>query len=73
MIISHIDDQLYAEQILKRGANLSIDRIGTAVFFSDDHWLEMIADPDNNIQETDETNNATRVLVTLAGNGVSGV
>ena len=37
------------------------------------YWLEMIADPDNNIQETDETNNATRVLVTLTGNGVSGV
>ena len=43
VIISHIDDLLYAEQVLKRGANLSIDRIGTAVFFSDDHWLEMIA------------------------------
>jgi phosphotriesterase-related protein len=43
VIISHIDDLNYAEQILQRGANLSIDRIGTNAFFPDDHWLEMIA------------------------------
>lgn len=42
VIISHIDDLNYAEQILRRGANLSIDRIGTTAFFSDEHWLEMI-------------------------------
>ena len=43
VIISHIDDLAYAEQLLQRGANLSIDRIGTTAFFSDEHWLEMIA------------------------------
>lgn len=42
VIISHIDDLNYAEQILQLGANLSIDRIGTTAFFPDDHWLEMI-------------------------------
>ncbi len=43
VIISHIDDLAYAERVLQRGANLSIDRIGTTAFFPDDHWLEMIA------------------------------
>ena len=42
VIISHIDDLAYAEQILQRGANLSIDRIGTTAFFSDEHWVEMV-------------------------------
>ncbi len=43
VIVSHIDDLACAEQILQRGANLSIDRIGTTAFFPDEHWLEMIA------------------------------
>jgi hypothetical protein len=30
-----------------------------------DYWLEVTADPDNRIQEFDETNNTTRILVTL--------
>ena len=42
VIISHIDDLAYAEQVLQRGASLSIDRIGTTAFFADEHWLEMI-------------------------------
>lgn len=41
--VSHIDDLAYAEQLLQRGANLSIDRIGTTAFFPDEHWVEMIA------------------------------
>ena len=36
------------------------------------YWLEIVADPDNNIQETDETNNTARVLVTLNNGQVSG-
>ena len=27
------------------------------------YWLEVIADPDNRLQETDETNNVTRILI----------
>lgn len=42
VIISHIDDLAYAEKLLRRGANLSIDRIGTTAFFADEHWLEMV-------------------------------
>lgn len=29
------------------------------------YWLEVIADPDNHIRESDETNNTTRVKITL--------
>ncbi|MEE9212026.1 MAG: lysyl oxidase family protein, partial [Phycisphaeraceae bacterium] len=32
-----------------------------------DFWLEVVADPDNNLIESDETNNATRILITLGG------
>lgn len=31
-----------------------------------DYWLEVIADPVNHILETDETNNATRIPITLS-------
>jgi hypothetical protein len=30
-----------------------------------EYWLEVIADPENRIQESDETNNATRIKVNL--------
>lgn len=46
VIISHIgfeDDPLdYSEQMLKRGANISFDRIGMEVFFDDDHWIRVV-------------------------------
>lgn len=29
------------------------------------YWLEVVADPDNRLRETDETNNAARILITL--------
>lgn len=31
-----------------------------------DYWLEVVADPNNTIQETDDSNNATRIPITLS-------
>jgi len=46
VIVSHIgfeEDPLgYSEQMLKRGANISFDRIGMKVFFEDDHWIRVV-------------------------------
>jgi phosphotriesterase-related protein len=33
----------YAEQMLRRGANVSFDRIGMHAFFPDDHWLALVS------------------------------
>jgi phosphotriesterase-related protein len=32
----------YSERMLRRGANVSFDRIGMHVFFPDEHWLEIV-------------------------------
>lgn len=42
VVISHIESAEVALLLLARGANLSIDRIGTTAFFEDEHWLELI-------------------------------
>jgi len=31
------------------------------------YWLEGVVDPENHVEESDETNNATRILITYAG------
>ncbi len=36
-----------------------------------EYWLESVVDPDNNFLEADETNNATRIMVTIGGGGGS--
>jgi phosphotriesterase-related protein len=43
VIVSHIDSLDYAEQMLKRGANLSIDRIGTHDLHDDEHWVHIVS------------------------------
>jgi phosphotriesterase-related protein len=43
VIVSHIDTLDYAEQMLKRGANLSIDRIGTQELHEDEHWVHIVS------------------------------
>ena len=46
VIVSHIgfeEDPLeYSEQMLRRGANVSFDRIGMHMFYDDDHWVKMV-------------------------------
>lgn len=47
VIISHVgcekDNWIpYSESLLKRGANISFDRIGEPSFGSDDHWITLI-------------------------------
>ena len=46
VIISHVgfepEPRAYAESLLRRGANVSFDRIGFAAFFPDEHWLDLI-------------------------------
>ena len=47
VIVSHIgfeqDPLDYSERMLKRGANISFDRIGmTKLFFDDDHWIAIV-------------------------------
>jgi phosphotriesterase-related protein len=46
VIVSHIgfeEDPLdYSERMLKRGANISFDRIGMKIFFDDDHWVKVV-------------------------------
>ena len=43
VIISHVgfeaDPLEYSEQLLRRGANVSIDRIGFKAFLPDEHWI----------------------------------
>jgi phosphotriesterase-related protein len=43
VIVSHIDSLEYAEQMLRRGANLSIDRIGTKGAHEDAHWVHIVS------------------------------
>lgn len=47
VVISHVgfaeDPAAEAEALLRRGANLSFDRIGYRIFFPDDHWMRLIA------------------------------
>lgn len=46
VIVSHIgfeqDPLDYSERMLRRGANISFDRIGMKVFFDDDHWVRVV-------------------------------
>ena len=46
VIVSHIgfepDPLGYSEQMLRRGANISFDRIGMTAFFPDEHWLRIV-------------------------------
>ena len=46
VLISHVgfEDDPVAElgRLLDRGANISLDRIGMAIFFEDDHWIRLI-------------------------------
>lgn len=46
VIVSHIGFEAnpldYSEQMLKRGANISFDRIGMQQFYHDDHWVQLI-------------------------------
>ncbi len=43
VIVSHIESLDYAEQMLSRGANLSIDRIGTKDLHEDEHWVHIVS------------------------------
>jgi phosphotriesterase-related protein len=43
VIVSHIDSLDYAERMLRRGANLSIDRIGTHGAHDDEHWGHIVS------------------------------
>jgi phosphotriesterase-related protein len=51
LIVSHIgfeEDPLdYSEQMLKRGANISFDRIGMHMFYDDDHWVNVVGNAIN--------------------------
>jgi phosphotriesterase-related protein len=46
VIVSHIgfeqDPLDYSERMLRRGANISFDRIGMKAFFEDEHWIEIV-------------------------------
>jgi len=46
VIISHVgfepDPLEYSERLLRRGANVSFDRIGHAAFFPDEHWVRVV-------------------------------
>jgi phosphotriesterase-related protein len=46
VIVSHIgfeqDPLDYSEQMLRRGANVSFDRIGMHMFYDDDHWVGVV-------------------------------
>ncbi|UCC88837.1 MAG: hypothetical protein JSV81_05915 [Anaerolineales bacterium] len=46
LIVSHIgfeEDPLdYSERMLRRGANVSFDRIGMHIFYDDDHWVNVV-------------------------------
>jgi phosphotriesterase-related protein len=43
VIVSHVDSFDYAEKMLKRGSNLSIDRIGTHSLHEDEHWINIVS------------------------------
>jgi phosphotriesterase-related protein len=34
----------YSERMLKRGANISLDRIGMQIFYEDDYWVALVKD-----------------------------
>ena len=46
VVVSHVgfepDPFDYAERLLRRGANVSIDRIGFTAFFPDEHWVALL-------------------------------
>jgi phosphotriesterase-related protein len=46
VIVSHVgfepDPLDYTERLLRRGANVSVDRIGFKSFFPDEHWIEVV-------------------------------
>lgn len=46
VIVSHIGFEVdpldYSERMLRRGANISFDRIGMHNFFADDHWIRLV-------------------------------
>ena len=46
VIVSHIgferDPLDYSERMLRRGANISFDRIGMTAFFPDEHWVKIV-------------------------------
>ena len=46
VIVSHIgfeENPLeYSERVLRRGANISFDRIGMHAFFGDEHWVRLV-------------------------------
>jgi phosphotriesterase-related protein len=46
VIISHVGFEpepiAYAESLLRRGANVSFDRIGFRIFYPDEHWLTLV-------------------------------
>jgi phosphotriesterase-related protein len=46
VIVSHIgfeEDPLdYSQRMLRRGANVSFDRIGMHMFYDDDHWVSVV-------------------------------
>ncbi len=48
VVISHVgfeaDPLQSAESLLRRGANVSFDRIGFAAFLPDDHWIALVGD-----------------------------
>jgi phosphotriesterase-related protein len=47
VVISHVgftaDPIAESEALLRRGANISVDRIGYTVFHPDEHWLRLVA------------------------------
>lgn len=47
VIISHVgftaDPVAASDALFRRGANVSFDRIGSTVFFPDEHWIALIA------------------------------
>jgi phosphotriesterase-related protein len=51
VIVSHIgfeEDPLdYSERMLRRGANISFDRIGMHMFYDDDHWISVVGNAIN--------------------------
>ncbi len=52
-------------------ASLDDQWIDVTTVADGDYWLEITADPENHIQETNESNNVTRVRITLDNGSVS--
>jgi phosphotriesterase-related protein len=46
VIISHVgfepEPRAYADSLLRRGANVSFDRIGFRIFHPDEHWIDLV-------------------------------